>query len=393
MVNKKILTGLLAATMVMSSVIPSFAAETRESVNTAVNVQNSASILFSSKTDDPALLNGPVNIKTQEYYLYATGESAGVNSRRSPKVVYKKIPASGIPKDDKRGQWIIQYVGKVGFTSSIAKNWYYIINAYNGLALYAAGSNLGLKEPVYNPDKYGSESILWSMGKGNSVDCQIFNHDGKRYIYQGRQIDDVSKSILPELRERRKFYNGYETYGAYKRIQESGNTKPAKPSTDKKNDTTPSTKQNEETTVVVNPVNPVEKEDAKFVVSGQTYKVTKAKTEVSFVAAKKNAKNIVIPATVTNKGVTYKVTSIAAKAVKANKKVKKVTIGANVKKIAANAIFNCPNLKKVTIKSTMLTKKTVSKKAFKGVDKKMVIKVPKKEKKAYGKIFKGFKIK
>lgn len=70
---------------------------------------------------------------------------------------------------------------------------------------------------------------------------------------------------------------------------------------------------------MANLVNPVKKEDAKFVVSGQTYKVTKAKEEVSFVAAKKNAKNIVIPATVANKGVTYKVTSIAAKAIKANK--------------------------------------------------------------------------
>ena len=37
----------------------------------------------------------------------------------------------------------------------------------------------------------------------------------------------------------------------------------------------------------------------------------------------------------------------------------------------------------------LLTKKTANKKAFKGVGKKMVIKVPKKVKKAYVKIFKG----
>ena len=47
----------------------------------------------------------------------------------------------------------------------------------------------------------------------------------------------------------------------------------------------------------------------------------------------------------------------------------------------------------VKIKTTKLTKKTASKKAFKGVNKKMVIKVPKKVKKTYAKIFKGLKVK
>ena len=46
----------------------------------------------------------------------------------------------------------------------------------------------------------------------------------------------------------------------------------------------------------------------------------------------------------------------------------------------------------VTIKSVLLTKKTANKKAFKGVNKKMVIKVPKKVKKVYVKIFKGVKV-
>ena len=41
----------------------------------------------------------------------------------------------------------------------------------------------------------------------------------------------------------------------------------------------------------------------------------------------------------------------------------------------------------------MIKKKTANKKAFKGVNKKMVIKVPKKMKKVYVKIFKGLKVK
>ena len=131
----------------------------------------------------------------------------------------------------------------------------------------------------------------------------------------------------------------------------------------------------------------------KFVVSGQTYKVTKIGKEVSFIAAKKNAKSVSIPATVKSKGITYKVTSIAAKAVKSNKKAKSITIGANVSKIASNAFYKCPNVKTITIKSTKLTKKTASKKMVSGLNKKLVVKVPKKVKKSYAKIFKGLKIK
>lgn len=168
-----------------------------------------------------------------------------------------------------------------------------------------------------------------------------------------------------------------------------------KPSTDKKEDTQPSTDKKDSTTVI-NPTKPAKKAvkvGTKFVVAGQTYKVTKAGKEVSFIAAKKNAKKVSIPATVKSKGVTYKVTSIAAKAVKSNKKVTSITIGENVSKIANNAFYKCPNAKTVTIKSTKLTSKTASKKAFKGLNKKLVIKVPKKVKKTYGKIFKGLKIK
>ena len=111
------------------------------------------------------------------------------------------------------------------------------------------------------------------------------------------------------------------------------------------------------------------------------------------VATNKKAKSITIPATVTMDGIRYKVTAIGAKAFNGNKKLTKVTIGTNTKKINNNAFFQCRSLKMVTIKSVLLTKKTANKKAFKGVSKKMVIKVPKKVKKVYVKIFKGCKVK
>lgn len=131
----------------------------------------------------------------------------------------------------------------------------------------------------------------------------------------------------------------------------------------------------------------------KYTVAGCQYKVTKAGAEVSLIKTNKKAKRVTIPAVIKVNGVTYKVTSIGAKAFNGSKKLTKVTIGTNIKKISNNAFFKCKSLKTVTIKSVLLTKKTANKKAFKGVGKKMVIKVPKKVKKAYVKIFKGLKVK
>lgn len=131
----------------------------------------------------------------------------------------------------------------------------------------------------------------------------------------------------------------------------------------------------------------------RYTISGSTYKVTKAGAEVMVYKTSKVARSVIIPATIKAKGITYKVTAIGTKAFNGNKKLKKVTIGANIAKISNNAFFKCSALKTVTVKTMKLTKKTAGKKAFKGVNKKMVIKVPKKMKKAYVKIFKGLKVK
>lgn len=131
----------------------------------------------------------------------------------------------------------------------------------------------------------------------------------------------------------------------------------------------------------------------RYTVSGSTYKVTKAGAEVMVYKTSKVARSVIIPATIKAKGITYKVTAIGTKAFNGNKKLKKVTIGANIAKISNNAFYKCRSLKTVIIKSVLLTKKTANKKAFKGVNKKMVIKVPKKMKKVYVKMFKGLKVK
>ena len=138
---------------------------------------------------------------------------------------------------------------------------------------------------------------------------------------------------------------------------------------------------------------PLPKAGTKYTVGGNQYTILKAGLSVRFSLANPKAKAVTIPNTITVDGISYKVTEVGANAFKNNKKVKKVTIGANVVKIANKAFNKCPNLKNVIIKTTLLTKKTASKKCFSKVNKKMVIKVPKKVKKSYAKIFKGFKVK
>jgi hypothetical protein len=135
---------------------------------------------------------------------------------------------------------------------------------------------------------------------------------------------------------------------------------------------------------------------------------------VSFIATTdKKAATVNIPDSVTVDGVTYKVTAVAAKALSGNKKVKTVTIGKNVTSIGKAAFKGCTKLKSVNVKSTVLTKigaeafsgdksltkltlktakltkKSVGKNALKGTNKKLVVKVPKKQVTTYKKYFKG----
>ena len=130
-----------------------------------------------------------------------------------------------------------------------------------------------------------------------------------------------------------------------------------------------------------------------YTIAGNQYRITKVGAEVSLIKTNAKAKSINIPATIKANGITYKVTTIVAKAFKQNKKLQSVIVGANVKSISNNAFFKCLSLKTVNLKTVLLTSKTASKKAFKGANKKLVIKVPKKVKKSYKKIFKGLKVK
>lgn len=169
------------------------------------------------------------------------------------------------------------------------------------------------------------------------------------------------------------------------------------------------------------------------------YMVTKAgKTQGTLTYMRPTNRNVTtasVPKTVTIDGITYKVTAIAPNAFKNCKKLKKVTIGSNIKiignaafsgcdklklvvmgtnvnnigtkafykcsaltkitiptkvsKIGKQAFYGCKKLKSITIKTTKLTSKRVGSEAFKGVYSKTVIKVPKSKLTAYKKLLKA----
>ena len=131
--------------------------------------------------------------------------------------------------------------------------------------------------------------------------------------------------------------------------------------------------------------------DTTCKISGATYKITNTteKTITYLAPTKKNKTTIVIPNMVTINGVKYKVTAIEKKAFYNNKKLKKITIGKNIKSIGAKAFYGCKKLKKMTIKTTLLKKKKVGKQAFANMNKKVKITMPKKCKKSYKKILKA----
>lgn len=128
------------------------------------------------------------------------------------------------------------------------------------------------------------------------------------------------------------------------------------------------------------------------IIGNLKYKVTKSNAKtgtVTVVSAKnKKLKSVTIPATVNINGYTFKVTAIANNAFKANKKLTKVVIGANVKTIGTKAFYGCKKLKTITVKSKIVTK--VNKNAFKGIYKKAKIKLPKMTSKKFKKYKKKF---
>ena len=84
-----------------------------------------------------------------------------------------------------------------------------------------------------------------------------------------------------------------------------------------------------------------------------------------------------------------KLTSIGKAAFYKCTSLKKITINNKVNKIGTKAFYGCKKLKEITIRSTKLTSKNVGSSAFKGINAKVKIKVPKSKLKAYKKLLKS----
>lgn len=128
-----------------------------------------------------------------------------------------------------------------------------------------------------------------------------------------------------------------------------------------------------------------------FVVGKLKYKVTNAANGKNTVAVKapksKTVKSLTIPDVVKVQGQSYQVTAIAASAFQKCSKLKKITIGKNITVIGKKAFYQTKKLKQITILSTKIT--SVGKNALKGIYKKAVLRVPKKKRKKYKKLFRN----
>ena len=128
-----------------------------------------------------------------------------------------------------------------------------------------------------------------------------------------------------------------------------------------------------------------------YTVDGYRYKVLKSTNSQKTVAfsglSDKKLVKVLIPDTVTIEGLKYKVTEVSANALKGNKKVKTVSVGANVTKIGKQAFFKASKLTNIVVKTKNL--KSVGKKALSGIAKKAEIRVPASKFSKYKKLFSG----
>ena len=121
--------------------------------------------------------------------------------------------------------------------------------------------------------------------------------------------------------------------------------------------------------------------------NGNKYMVTSASKKTPTIkytgSSDKTKKRVIIPKTVTIDGVEYKVTSIGKKAFRNNKSLKEVVIGKNITKIETKAFYGCKNLRRVTFKTTTLSKKSVGKNAFGKINNKASYLIPSEKLKKY----------
>ncbi len=129
---------------------------------------------------------------------------------------------------------------------------------------------------------------------------------------------------------------------------------------------------------------PVQPSVKSFQTKTLKYKVVNASAKTVTVTGpvKKSLSSATIPATVKYRGVTYKVVQIKDNAFKNCRKLQKVTIGSNVKKIGKQAFSGCGKLKTINMKKAAKVT-SFGNKAFSKIHAKATVTVPAKKLKTY----------
>ena len=281
------------------------------------------------------------------------------NDRSSTDNLTKEGAVYRFEKEDTYG-WDVVTDIRIPLTGEVSSQYY--INTY----LYVdAMSNLGKDEPEV------IEGVLFDKGR--------FNIDSTITLYWDtlEKVDGSTVDILPKEEDNKNPDSPSGQNGGQQGTTQTPVAQTPTAQTPNANTGTQTPNADAQTVAL--------QTGSAYTVGGNTYQATSDGT----VTVKKvaNKKSVKIPSTVTINGEKVKVTGIANNAFKKAKKLKKVTIGANITTIGKKAFAGCRKLKKVTVKSKKLTK--VGKKAFKGINKNAVIKVPKKCRKAYTKLFKN----
>ncbi|WP_455058245.1 leucine-rich repeat protein [Jutongia sp.] len=124
--------------------------------------------------------------------------------------------------------------------------------------------------------------------------------------------------------------------------------------------------------------------------AGYRFKVTSSKVkhpEVALYRPGAGHKEVKIGQKVKIDGISYSVTSVCERAFRSNKRVKKVSLGSRVNKIGKEAFANCSNIKVLYIYSPKLKASDIGENAFKGINRRVKISVPKAKMKEYKELF------
>ena len=217
--------------------------------------------------------------------------------------------------------------------------------------------------------------------EGNGVKETSLYRDGNNVILKSEKSTNVKVSNLEKTKKEEKKING----DVQSLIISNDNQIKKNPATKSENKSTEATttakKPATQPAVPVTPVGSIQ------TVNGSKYLVTSDSTVAYSGTLSKTVKAVSIPSTVVINGNIYTVTEIYPKAFAGCKNLKAVSIPATIQKIGAGAFYKCKKLKKVYVKTSLLTKATVGAAAFKKIYKKAKFYVPSANKKYYKKLF------